>query len=315
MKHKLKTFFVLSSLSLFTIFMINRIISSLYSLMNISPDSENNYYEWRFGKIRYTRKGSGTPLLLIHNLTPGSSQYEYSKIINQLSKKHEVFSLDLLGYGLSDKPNITYTNYLYVQLISDFIKTVIGKKTNIIASGDSSPIAIMSCHNDPELLNQIILINPQSIYQLNQIPSKQTKLLKLLIETPIIGTFIYNLINNKNSFTKDFKEKYFNNPLVSMEDSIDHYSLTAHLNRNNSKYAYSSYIGKYMNVNIIHALKEINNNIFIIAGKEIEDIETIVENYIYYNISIESSYITNTKQLPQLEKPDELLKQIDIFLQ
>lgn len=295
--------------------MINRIISSLYSLMNISPDSENNYYEWRFGKIRYTRKGSGTPLLLIHNLTPGSSQYEYSKIINQLSKKHEVFSLDLLGYGLSDKPNITYTNYLYVQLISDFIKTVIGKKTNIIASGDSSPIAIMSCHNDPELLNQIILINPQSIYQLNQIPSKQTKLLKLLIETPIIGTFIYNLINNKNSFTKDFKEKYFNNPLVSMEDSIDHYSLTAHLNRNNSKYAYSSYIGKYMNVNIIHALKEINNNIFIIAGKEIEDIETIVENYIYYNISIESSYITNTKQLPQLEKPDELLKQIDIFLQ
>ena len=70
--------------------------------------------------------------------------------------------LDLLGYGLSDKPNMTYTNYLYVQLILDFIKNVIGEKTDIVASGDSSSIAIMACHNDPESIRNVILLNPQS---------------------------------------------------------------------------------------------------------------------------------------------------------
>ena len=33
-----------------------------------------------------------------------------------------------------------------------------------------------------------------------------------------------------------------------------------------------------MNLNILHALKEVNHSIFIIAGREKKDIKTIVEN-------------------------------------
>ena len=55
----------------------------------------------------------------------GLSNYEYHNLIDVLSKKYEVYSLDLLGYGLSDKPNMTYTNYLYVELLTDFIKNII----------------------------------------------------------------------------------------------------------------------------------------------------------------------------------------------
>lgn len=109
------------------------------------------YYEWLFGKVRYTKKGNGNPLLLIHDLAPGSSSYEFSRISSELAKTNEVYILDLPGYGLSDKQNITYTNFLYVELVTDFIKNVIGKKTDVITSGDSS-IAIMACHNNPKSL-------------------------------------------------------------------------------------------------------------------------------------------------------------------
>ena len=39
-------------------------------------------YEWRFGKIHYTKCGKGTPLLLIHDVIPGSSDYEWQENAN-----------------------------------------------------------------------------------------------------------------------------------------------------------------------------------------------------------------------------------------
>lgn len=314
MKQKTKNIIALAGISTFTIHFINRIQYSLNTVKNVLACSENNYYEWRFGKIRYTKKGSGSPVLLIHNLVQGSSIYEFHYLSESLSKNREVYSIDLLGYGLSDKPDMTYTNYVYVQLLTDFIKSIIGKKTNIITSGDSAPAVIMACHNDPEVIDKMILINPQSLYKANQIPSKQTKALKLLIETPVIGTFIYNLLNSKNVYENLFKTEYFYNPVKIDEKDILSYLEAAHMPNYHSKHVFASYIGRYMNANIIHALKEINHSIYIIAGEETKDIQTTVENYEYYNTAIESVYIPKTKLLPHLENPEETIKQCETFL-
>ena len=69
-----------------------------------------------------------------------------------------------------------------------------------------------------------------------------------------------------------------------------------------------------MNNNILHSLKEINHSILMIGGKEKKDIETTLENYAYYNGSIEIEYLPETKHLPQLEAPDKVLEQIQLFL-
>ncbi len=314
MSQKGKTILALAAIAATTIHVINRIQYSHATIKSILPATENRYYEWRFGKIKYTKKGTGSPVLLIHDLTPGSSSYEFNKIIDSLSKQHEVYAIDLLGYGLSDKPDITFTNYLYVQLITDFIKNIIGRKTNIIATGDAFPIAVMVCHNDNDIIKNLIAINPTSLYQLNQIPSKQTKVLKLLLEAPIIGTFIYNMHTSKTAFTKIFREEYFNNPYNVDEKDIDSYVEAAHTPDYHSKHAYASYVGRYLNANIVHALKEINNSICILMGENKKDNKNIAENYIYYNNAIEVAYIPSSKQLPHLEKPEQILSCLDMYL-
>lgn len=314
MNQKGRTLLFLATIATTTIHVINRIEYSHATIKNILSSSDNIYYEWRFGKIRYTKKGNGTPLLLLHDLSVGSSSYEFSKIINTLSEKHEVYCLDFLGYGLSDKPNMTFTNYLFVQMVSDFIKSIIGKRTDIIATGDAFPIALMVCHNENELVRNLIGINPQSLFQLNQIPSKQTKILKFLMDTPILGTFIFNMHTNKAAFTKIFQSEYFYNPYNIEEKDILSYVESAHTQDYHSKHAFASYLGKYTNANIIHALKDINNSIYIIAGKDKKDTSNIVENYLHYNSAIEISYIPQTKQLPHLEKPEDVLTTLDMYL-
>lgn len=314
MSQKGKTILALAAIAATTIHVINRIEYSHSTIKSILPSTENRYYEWRFGKIKYTKKGSGSPLLLLHDLTPGSSSYEFNKMIDSLSKNHEVYAVDFLGYGLSDKPNITFTNYLFVQMVTDFIKNIIGKKTDIIATGDSFPVAVMVCHNDNDIVKKLIAINPPSLYQLNQIPSKQTKVLKLLMEAPILGTFIYNMHTNRNAFIKLFREEYFYNPYDVDEKDIDSYLEAAHTTDYHSKYAYASYVGRYMNTNIVHALKEIDNSICLIGGENKNEIKNIIENYIYYNNAIEAAYIPKSKQLPHLEKPEQILSCLDTYL-
>ena len=314
MNQKGKTILMLTGLVTASIHMINRLEYSFATVKNVLACPDNNYYEWRFGKVRYTRKGNGSPLLLLHDLSVGSSSYEFHALIDTLSKQHEVYILDFLGYGLSDKPNITFTNFLYVQLVTDFIKNVIGKRTNVIAAGNACPITVMTCHNNPEVFDRMIFINPQSLYQLNQIPSKQTKLLKLLIDTPILGTFIYNILTTKRSFEKTFRKVYFSNPYHIEEKDVLSYFEAAHTPDYHSKYVFSSHLGGYTNINILHALKEINHSIFMIGGEDKPDNQTILENYVYYNGAIETVLIPGTKQLPHMEKPEKVLEQIETFL-
>lgn len=313
MKKKIIAASILSASSIISIHIINRVQHFLYTSENILTCSENNYYKWRFGKIKYDKKGKGAPLLFIHDLTVGSSGYEFHRLINNLTNEHEIFTLDLLGYGLSDKPSITYTNTLYEQLITDFIKNIIGKKTSIVATGNAVPFVIMACHNNPDFFEKLIFINPQSLYSQNQIPSKQTKILKLLFETPIMGTFIYNVLNTKHTFEKTFIEEYFYDKSKIKEKYILNYMEASQTYGFLAKYSFASFVGKFMNTNIIHALKEVNNSILMIGGAKKKDIETTLDNYAYYNSSIEVEYIPETKHLPQLEAPDKILDKIKWF--
>jgi pimeloyl-ACP methyl ester carboxylesterase len=312
-KHKLITTAILFTLASGIIHIINKLIFASATMKEMLRGPSRKYYDWRFGRIYYTKQGKGTPLLLIHDLTVYSSDYEWNIIIDELTKKYTVYTLDLLGCGRSDKQNITYTNYIYVQLLSDFIKNVIGERTDIIASGFSSSFTIMACHNEDEYFGKLMLINPPSLNELNQAPNKKTKIFKFLLELPIFGTLVYNMITARENVELLFTEKYFYNPFLTNSRLVDIYYECAHKGESTSKYLHSSIIGRYTNNNINHALEAIDQSIFIISGAEEKNGEEIMESYVQLNPAIETAIIPKAKHLPQLEAPGKLLEQIAIF--
>lgn len=309
---------ILVGLSLGAMHIINRVQTT--SACSKIPKLTREYksYEWRYGNISYRKKGSGSPLLLIHDLTIGSNKEEFSLIFSELSKKHTVYAFDFLGYGDSDKPSMTYTASVYEQLISDFIKNVISSKTDIVVTGDSSPIVLKLSHNNNELINRIIMINPLGLYDQNLIPSNQTRLMKFVIDMPIVGTYSYNLTSSRSMIEKTFKEKYLYDSdsfsASTLDTLIDIYFRASHNGGHEAKYSYASFLSKYMTCSVLHELKEINNSILIIGGKEEPEIDNNIENYLYYNNAIESILIPNTTHLPHIEKPSETIENIEVFL-
>lgn len=312
-KHKLLTISILITLSTIAIHIVNKIISASSQIKNLLRADNGFYYDWRFGQIYYTKQGSGAPLLLIHDLTPCSSAQEWTRIINTLSSHYTIYTLDLLGCGRSDKPKITYTNFLYVQLITDFVKNIIGQKTNVIASGLSGSFTIMACSNDKEVFNKIMLVNPEDLAVLNQAPTKKSKFAKYLLEFPIIGTLVYNMITAKPNVELLFTEQYLYNPFRTDHTLIDTYYEAAHTQNGSGKYLLSSIIGKYIYCNIAHGLKGIDNSIFIVCGKAKAGIEETIALYTALNRAVEYEVIPNAKQLPQLEAPEQLLEMVRIF--
>lgn len=313
-KHKLLTTSILFALATGIIYVINRLVFATAVLKNLLKSSADNYYNWRFGKVYYKKKGHGSPVLLIHDLTVYSSAYEWNKVVNELAETHTVYAIDLLGCGRSEKPRITYTNYLYVQLIADFIKNVIGEKADVIASGYSGSFTVLASYTNPEFISKIILINPPSLASLNKVPSKRSKLYKFILEFPIFGTLIYNIKTCQSNIQLLFTEKYLYNPFSVTPEMVDTYYEAAHKSLSNSKFLLSSLVAGYTNNNITHALKEINQSVTILYCEGETDSEKIAESYTTCNPAIESCMLKHAKHLPQLETPGNFLEILNIYL-
>ena len=290
------------------IFAINKFIEHTSIKKRLLCRNEKNYYNWKLGRICYTIHGSGSPVLLIHDSIPCCSTHEWDAIIDNLSKNHTVYCMDLLGCGCSDRPKITYTNYLYVQLINDFIKNIIKEKTDIVTSGLSGIHALMACKNDDSQIGKLIMINPEDLAVLAKTPTWKTKILKAFIEIPVFGTCIYNIVAAKGNLELLFTERYLYNPFHLDYSVLDYYYETAHLANGNGKYLYSSLKGNFLYMNIAGALKTIKTPIYILEGEGESHSKEIVELYKVLNPRIHCEFLSKNKHIPHIESPDTISK-------
>jgi len=109
-------------------------------------------------RVNYIQHGTaGTPVVLVHGF--GASGFHWRYQIAELGKHHRVYALDLLGFGLSDKPNITYSNEYWGQQVSSFIREVVGEPATVVGNSLGCIIALSAASRDPSLARALVLIN------------------------------------------------------------------------------------------------------------------------------------------------------------
>ena len=296
-----------------SLYAANKLIDYSAKGKNMCSSDRGYFYSSKHGEIYYTKQGKGAPLLLVHNLDTTSSSYEWSKIIKRLEKKYTIYTLDLLGCGQSDKPSLTYSNYMYVQIITEFVKNIIGKKTSVVASADASSIIIMANHMDETLFHKIIMINPPDINSMKMKTTNLQMLKKNILFTPLIGTSLYNFYVREEHIKIVFRNELFSKKNADISRYVDTYYQAAHINNSNGRYLYASKLCGYTNIDISIGLKE-KDNMFILSGTDRKRGVTIVDAYTNINDNIDVTYISNSKMLPQLEVPEQCTNAILAFL-
>jgi pimeloyl-ACP methyl ester carboxylesterase len=112
-----------------------------------------------FGRLTAMVAGQGAPLLLVHSINASGSAAEVRPLHDHFSASHTVFSIDLPGYGLSDRPDIAYTP----RLMTDALHALVGQ---VQARCGPAPVAAMALSLSCEFLARAAVESPASFSRL-----------------------------------------------------------------------------------------------------------------------------------------------------
>lgn len=314
MRKKRGSFFKFSLAAAGLFHVVNRWIDSS-SVSKQSSSSNGKYYHWSQGDIFYKKIGeSGAPLLLIHDLSPFNASFEWNEIIDAFKNDFTVYLIDLPGCGKSDKSAITYTNYYFVQAISDFIHDVICEPVYAACTGLSGSFVLMADQLYQNLFQHIIWINPDSIERLKKQPDYRSKIIRKLLDFPLIGTTAYYTITNHLNTEYHWTDQQTFNPFCIDQKMLKASYDASHAGNGSGKYLLSSIDGNYLNVHISKAFASVHTPVHLIFGEHIPNYHDIISEYRKLNHNITVEIIGDCKKYPQIETPEELVESFFTYL-
>jgi pimeloyl-ACP methyl ester carboxylesterase len=202
--------------------------------------------------VRYTDKNQkGFPLLLIHGL--GGSIESWINNIEFLSTRFRVIALDLPGFGLSDKPRVSYTINFYVSFLEKFIKKLKINHLFLIGSSLGGHIGVEFTLRNRKTVDKLILISPAG-----SLPKsfKGTLALKRYVKL-VAAKSSNDIFKILTSIDKSMVDRSYANVIYKR------------LSLPGAKYAFISALkGSAKAPRYNNKLAEINTNLLLIWGKE-----------------------------------------------
>ncbi|HEV8192166.1 MAG TPA: alpha/beta fold hydrolase [Ktedonobacterales bacterium] len=293
----------------------NRLSSAAAGETYTVLEGQRRRYTWTHGDIFYTVKGRGEPLVLIHGVYAGASSFEFRRVFDRLAERHRVYAIDLLGFGLSDRPAVLYTPELYIRLIQDFVRQVVGgmdHPVRVIASTLGAAFTIRAANERPDLFDRLALIEPTGIQDLASPANTPAKrIFCQLLRTPLFGESFYNAIASRPGIRYFLRKIYSNRNEVS-DDLIDYYFSTAH--QRGARFAPASFISGRLNTRTREAFAQVDMPILLLWGKQ-ANFTPLEHAQLFREANARAELrIFESGSLPQDERPQDFVREVNAWL-
>ncbi len=271
-------------------------------------------WRWRYGDVAVYESGdpSNPPLLLVHGHNAAASAGEMREPFARLSENYHVFAPDLLGYGLSARPDIEYTPELYIEFIEDILREVVQRPSAVIASSLSSAHAIEAAANNPEWITALVLSCPTGLRRLTG-QSTGGKIAQALLSTPVLGQALFYGIASRPSIRYFLAKQTYHDPALVTKEMVDRYYRTAHAH--GGRYAPAAFVSGKLYWDAKDAWTRLEQNVLIVWGSDAGFTPpSDAAPFLATNPRAELEEIKGAGVLPHDEQPEQFARIVTVWI-
>ena len=179
--------------------------------MTAALTGELRDYDGVAGKLGYyvsgpTRKNQmvtgsrqQAPMLFIHSINAAPSGYEMKPLYEHYANERTVYSLDLPGFGFSERTDRQYSPQLYRDAINDFIaKELKGGPVDVVTMSLSSEFVALAAQSKPGYFRTLSFISPTGMGYSDPQVKPNPMLLSLLLN-PQWSRLLFDLVTSRPS--------------------------------------------------------------------------------------------------------------------
>lgn len=230
---------------------------------------EEGTWRWRGHRIAWTRHGQGPAVLLVHAIHAAAWNYEWRHAVGPLAESRTVWTLDLLGFGRSDRPDVHYTSALYVALIDEFAREVIGEPCALIGSSLSGAYVAAVAATSAERYPAVTVVCPTGLTHLVSPPGPVNDASRTLVASPLVGTALFNALVTRASLRFFLQQTYADSRCVTPA-LLDAYHATSH--QPGARYAPAAFVGMALNLDVRAAVPRLTQPLLITWGDRAKEV-------------------------------------------
>ncbi|HEX8557479.1 MAG TPA: alpha/beta fold hydrolase [Pyrinomonadaceae bacterium] len=230
---------------------------------------EPGAYRWKHGEVFYRHAGreDAPAVLFVHGVAAGARAFMWRRNFLPLARDFRVYALDLLGFGYSDKPaNAPYSADLYVELISDFLDEVVGRRACVVAHTLSAAFAVRAADERPGSVGSLVLVSPAAAERPGARPGMTGAAFYGLLHSPVLGASFYNAMTSERGIRDFARNQLFYEKRFATPRLVAHYYAVSHLP--GAQYAATAFFSGYLNADVREPFARLRQPVTLAWGKQ-----------------------------------------------
>ncbi len=190
------------------------------------------YVAWRAVHYAfYGRGGSGRPIVLLHSINAVASAHEMRPLVQRLQREtnRPIYVLEWLGFGHSDRPEISYTPELLEEQLEHFLSHVVHARdgVDVIALSLGASYAAGLGRRRPELIHSLVAIEPTGLGEEPRVLGQGWA--RLLFTLPGVQRAFYDRLTTPDALYEFARENLFSPGFGVPDEYVDYGAETARM--------------------------------------------------------------------------------------